>query len=107
MATSELSRRTGTLAVSMAIGFLAKCGTVLLRESPGILLLGIYFLVVPPAMMMYTRLFRRLFLRMGFVRYMVVMNLLLIMGLLPIKMLCRWLFNLKYFISIPEFMFNL
>jgi hypothetical protein len=29
------------------------------------------------------------------------------MMLLPIKMYCRWLFNLKYFIHIQEYFFNI
>jgi hypothetical protein len=29
--------------------------------------------------------------------------LLLFMALMPIKMVLRWLFNLKYFIYLPEF----
>jgi hypothetical protein len=34
-------------------------------------------------------------------------TLLLVMLLLPIKMYCRWLFNLKYFIHIQEYFFNI
>jgi hypothetical protein len=30
----------------------------------------------------------------------------LTMLLLPIKMLCRWLFNLNYFVAMPEYFFN-
>jgi hypothetical protein len=26
---------------------------------------------------------------------------------LPVKMLLRWLFNLKYIVAIPEFFFNI
>jgi hypothetical protein len=37
---------------------------------------------------------------------MVMANLLLLMALLPIKMLLRWTFNLKYIISIPEYFLN-
>jgi hypothetical protein len=37
---------------------------------------------------------------------MVLTNLLLMMALLPIKMLLRWTVNLKYFISLPEYMLN-
>jgi hypothetical protein len=44
---------------------------------------------------------------MGFIRYMVLTNLLLMMMLLPIKMLARWSpAHLKYFISMPEYMLN-
>ena len=34
------------------------------------------------------------------------MLLLLTMALLPIKMMCRWLFNLNYFVAIPEYFLN-
>ena len=44
---------------------------------------------------------------MGFIRFMVMSNLLLMMALLPIKMVLRWMFNLKYIISIPEYFLNL
>ncbi len=33
--------------------------------------------------------------------------LLLFMALLPIKMVLRWLFNMKYFVYLPEFSANL
>ena len=35
------------------------------------------------------------------------MFLFLMMLALPVKMLTRWLFNLKYVVSIPEFFFNI
>ena len=44
---------------------------------------------------------------MGFIRYMVFVNLLLLMAALPIKMMLRWAFNLKYIVAIPEFFFNI
>ena len=46
-------------------------------------------------------------MKMGFIRYMVMSNLLLFMMLLPIKMILRWTINLKYIISIPEYLLNL
>ena len=33
-------------------------------------------------------------------------NLILLMALLPIKMVARWAFNMKYFISVPEYFLN-
>lgn len=79
----------------------------LLKESPGILLTIGYFTLVPPLLVVLSRFFQDLFIRMGFLRYMVMTNLLLFMALLPIKMLLRWTVNLKYFISLPEYMLNL
>ena len=39
----------------------------------------------------------------GFVRYNLLMNLLLFMALLPIKMILRWTVNLKYLIAIKNY----
>jgi hypothetical protein len=78
----------------------------LVREAPGIFLLVSYLTVLPPALVIVSRFFRDLFIRMGFIRYMVLTNLLLMMMLLPIKMVARWTVNLKYFISMPEYMLN-
>jgi len=79
---------------------------ILVRELPGIVLLGAYFLMVPPALVLWSRFFRGLFQKMGLMRYMTMTFLLLVMLLLPIKMVCRWSFNLKYFVAIPEWMLN-
>ena len=86
---------------------LTTVGYIVYREAPGILLLLGYFGALPPAMVLYSRGLRTMFLKMGFLRFMVLSNLLLFMGLLPLKMACRWVFNLKYFIAIPEYFTNL
>jgi hypothetical protein len=78
----------------------------LYREFPGILIVIGYFTMVPPLMVVLSKFFQRMFIRMGFIRYMVLTNLLLMMMLLPIKMLGRWTINLKYFISMPEYLLN-
>jgi hypothetical protein len=44
---------------------------------------------------------------MGPWRYAVFVMLLLSMFSLPIKMVLRWLFNLKYIIAMPEIFFNI
>ena len=43
----------------------------------------------------------------GFLRFMIMSNLLLVMMLLPIKMALRWTVNMKYIIAIPEYFLNL
>ena len=78
----------------------------ILRELPGILLVLGYFLVLPPMFVLFSNYFRQMFIKMGFVRYMVMINLFLLMMLLPIKMVLRWSVNLKYFIAYPEFLLN-
>jgi len=84
---------------------LSQIVTICYRESPGILLTLGYFVVLPPVMAL--TVFRRYFKKMGFIRFMVMSNLLLFMALLPIKMVLRWTINLKYIISIPEYLLNL
>ena len=44
---------------------------------------------------------------MTFLRYQILVLLFLVMMALPIKMILRWLFNLKYLIAIPEYFFNI
>jgi hypothetical protein len=78
---------------------------ILQREAPGIIVTLIYFLVLPP--LLARTVFRKFFIKMGFVRYMVLMILLLFMASLPIKMVLRWTMNLKYIIAVPEYFFNL
>jgi hypothetical protein len=79
-------------------------GYILLRESPGIILVLGYFIVLPPVMAI--TVLRGFYQRMGFIRFMVLSNLLLFMASLPIKMVLRWIFNLKYLITIPEYFLN-
>jgi len=77
---------------------------ILWRESPGIIVTLLYFVLLPP--LMAVTVFRKFFVHMGFVRYMLMANLLLFMLSLPLKMVLRWVVNLKYIISIPEYFLN-
>jgi hypothetical protein len=75
------------------------------REAPGIILVLLYLIVLPP--LLARTVFRTYFIRMGFVRYMVLITLLQFMAALPIKMVLRWTMNLKYIVYIPEYFFNI
>jgi len=75
-----------------------------LREMPGFVLLFLYFLVLPP--LLARTVFRGFFVRMGFVRYMILITLIQFMASLPIKMVLRWTMNLKYIVYLPEIFFN-
>ena len=82
----------------------------LLRELPGLLLVGFYFFVVPvllPKLKLTKKYFGRFYEEMGPARYYVGITLVLTMLLLPIKMYLRWFFNFKYFVHIQEFFFNI
>jgi hypothetical protein len=81
-------------------------GNWFLRELPGILIIGFYFFGLP-VLLRRTKWFRPYFEKMGPARYYVGVTLFLFMMLLPIKMYCRWLFNLKYFIHVQEYFFNI
>src|SRR5687768_8810030 len=85
---------------------LTKVGYAIFRELPGILLVIGYLTILPPLLVVFSKFFRDLFIRMGFIRFMVLANLLLMMLLLPLKMLGRWTVNLKYVIAMPEYMLN-
>jgi hypothetical protein len=50
---------------------------------------------------------RKYYEKLGPVRSSVFVMLLLCMMALPIKMVLRWLFNLKYIVAMPEIFFNI
>jgi hypothetical protein len=83
---------------------LLQAGYVLLREAPGLALMGAYLVLLPP--LLAVTVFRGFFAKMGLVRYLVMSNLMLLMLTLPLKMILRWTLNLKYIISIPELSLN-
>ena len=76
----------------------------IIRELPGILLVGAYFVLGPLVLRML--FFRKLYLQMGFVRYGVMSTLMLVMMLMPIKMALRWTLNLHYIVGITEWFLN-
>lgn len=86
-------------------GIGAELLTIVKREAPGIVLTLFYLIAMPPIMAM--TVFRKFFVKMGFLRFMLMSNLLLLMVALPLKMMLRWTVNLKYIISIPEYFLNL
>ena len=76
------------------------------REIFGILLLGAYFVALP-VLLAKRGTPKTWYEKMGPARYYIGMTLMLTMMLLPLKMYCRWMFNLKYFVHIQEFFFNI
>ena len=86
---------------------------MLVRELPGILLVGAYVFVLPGLLAARHRILglpiglRKYYEKMGPWRYSVFVLLLLMMFSLPIKMVLRWLFNLKYIVAMPEIFFNI
>ncbi len=77
----------------------------IVREIPGIILVVFYVLALP--VILAKGLFKRYFEKLGPPRYYVTAFLFLMMLSLPLKMLARWIFNLKYIVAIPEIFFNI
>jgi hypothetical protein len=78
---------------------------VIIRELPGIILVLLYMLALPP--LLARTVMRPFFIKMGFVRFIVLVTLMQFMAALPIKMVLRWTMNLKYIVYIPEIFFNI
>ena len=79
-----------------------------LARSLGIALLtviAVNLLVLPP--LLARTVMRPFFIKMGFIRFFLLVTLLQFMASLPIKMVLRWTFNLKYIVSLPEVFFNI
>jgi hypothetical protein len=76
-----------------------------IRELPGILLVLAYLILLPP--LLAKTFMRGFFIRMGFIRFFVLVTLIQFMAALPIKMVLRWTINLKYIVFIPEAFFNI
>jgi hypothetical protein len=77
----------------------------LVRELFGILFVVFYVFALP--VILAKGLLKAYYAKLGPPRYYVTVFLFLMMMALPIKMLARWIFNLKYIVAIPEFFFNI
>ena len=76
-----------------------------IRELPGIVLVLAYLFLLPP--LLARTIMRPFFVKMGFIRFFLLVNLIQFMAALPIKMVLRWTLNLKYIVYIPEYFFNI
>jgi len=76
-----------------------------IRELPGIILVLAYLFLLPP--LLARTIMRPFFVKMGFIRFFLLINLIQFMAALPIKMVLRWTLNLKYIVYIPEYFFNI
>lgn len=76
-----------------------------LREIGGIVLVMFYVFALP--VILAKGAFKIYYAKLGAPRYYVSVLLFLMMMSLPLKMLARWIFNLKYVVAIPEIFFNI
>ncbi len=77
----------------------------IVRETLGIVLTLAWLLVLP--VVLARTVMRRMFEQMGSLRFYFMAFHLVVMAMLPLKMVLRWLFTLKYFINLPEYNLNL
>src|SRR6266850_2507929 len=75
------------------------------REIFGLLLVLFYVVGLP--ILLAKTWFKGYYQKLGPARYYVTVFLFLSMMSLPLKMLARWIFNLKYVVAIPEIFFNI
>jgi len=79
---------------------------LVLRELPGIIPTLLYLFGLPP-LVARSKWGKSMIEKTGKIRFYIFMTLILFMALLPIKMVLRWLFNLKYIVALPEWELNL
>lgn len=75
------------------------------RELPGLILVGGYVLAIP-LIFIKTKIGQEIIERLGNIRCFIFLFLVIGMSSLPIKMVLRWLFNMKYIIALPEIELN-
>ena len=76
-----------------------------MRELPGILLVLAYLLLLPP--LLAQTVLPQFFVKMGFVRFFVLVTLIQFMASLPIKMVLRWTHQPEVHRRHPGIFFNI
>ncbi len=80
-------------------------GNWFIREIFGLIIAVVYIAVLP--VVLAKTVFKSYYEKLGASRFYLSVFLFLMMLSLPVKMLARWVFNLKYIVYIPEFFFNI
>jgi hypothetical protein len=75
------------------------------RELPGFLVLGAYFVI--PTILLAKTWWRKLFIKLGLIRYTILAFLVLTFVAVPLKMYLRWMFGFKYVVEIQSLYFNI
>ncbi len=80
-------------------------GNPFARESIGFLVLILYFVV--PTILMAKTFWRKLYVKLGLIRYTVLSFLVLTFVAIPLKMYLRWLLQFKYVVEIQSLYLNI
>ncbi|MCA9257132.1 MAG: hypothetical protein KDA33_15905 [Phycisphaerales bacterium] len=99
-----LPEKTGLWSPGLPKDSVAGIPAMFIREAPGIILLGGYFFILP--VILAKSVLAKLYKDLGLIRYAIFWLLMSWMMLVPIKMVLRWLFNLKYFMALTEWFLN-
>ncbi len=68
-------------------------------------MIGFYFAILP--IILVRTVLRKMYAAMGPERFIVFWILVSWTAIMPLKMALRWLFNLKYFVALTEYFFNI
>lgn len=77
----------------------------LVREVVGIAFTAFWCLALP--VILAKTVMKKLYMQMGAIRFYIMAFHFVILAMLPLKMVLRWLFTMKYFVNLPEFNMNL
>ncbi|MGB0452752.1 MAG: cytochrome C [Bacteriovoracaceae bacterium] len=86
---------------------MAMPSNMIVRELLGIILSLAYIVLIPLYIGMKTKWGKDLIGKVGNIRFYIMIFLAVTMASLPIKMVLRWLFGLKYIVALPELELNL
>lgn len=73
-----------------------------IRELPGLFLVGFYLLGIPPILLATVPYMRKVFRKIGLIRWIIFIQLFLIMMAIPIKQFLRWTLSMKYIVNIDQ-----
>jgi hypothetical protein len=76
-----------------------------IRELPGFIVLILFFTI--PAIALAKTWWRDLYIKLGLIRYSILVFLMMTFVALPLKMYLRWMFGFKYVVEIQSLYFNI
>jgi hypothetical protein len=91
--------------INIPLGLMSLPVDPFIRESFGFVVLAAYFVL--PTLWLAKTWLRSLYVKLGLIRYSLLIFFLLTTFAIPLKMYLRWLFSFKYLIEIQSLYFNI
>lgn len=91
--------------ISIYLGIIDLPVDPFIRESFGFVILALYFIV--PTLVLAKTVLKDLYIKLGLIRYSLLVFFLLTTFAIPLKMYLRWMFSFKYLIEIQSLYFNI